>query len=75
MSWGKMSAGMNWTAWNSVRANALTASPSAIPRSAFPIASSADEPGAVSGVRPSARNPTVQTTIAWIAASRPNAMP
>ena len=36
---GSTTAGMNCTAWNSVDANALTKRPSAIPRIAFPIAS------------------------------------
>src|SRR5680860_1389705 len=32
-SWGKTIAGMNWTAWNSVRAKALTKRPRDIPSS------------------------------------------
>lgn len=70
-----MNAGMNWTAWNSVRANALTNSPSAMPSSALPMASSATSQAPCGASSPSALKPTVQTTAAWIVASAPNASP
>jgi hypothetical protein len=38
MIWGKTTAGMNCTAWDSVLANALRKRPSAMPRTAFPTA-------------------------------------
>ena len=44
-SCGKTIAGMNWTAWNSVRAKALTKRPSDIPSSALPTASATTSGG------------------------------
>ena len=70
-----MKAGMNWTAWNSVRAKALARSPSAMPRVAFPIASRPTSQAPWGESRPSARKPTEQTTIACRPASRPKAIP
>jgi hypothetical protein len=50
-----MKEGMNCTAWNSVRANALTNSPSDIPSTPFAIASSATQKADPAVVRSSTR--------------------
>ena len=67
---GRISAGMNCTAWNSVRANALTSSPSAIPSTALRDRQQrrrARRRAAASS--PRSAKPTTQTTAAWTAAS------
>ena len=61
---------MNCTAWNSVRANALTNSPSAIPRIAFATASSHDEPTLdAADVEPEQPEADDETTTACTAAT------
>jgi hypothetical protein len=72
---GSTKAGMNWTAWNSLEANALASSPSAEPSTALRTASAmmrAAEPAASS---PSARNATAAVISAWSAASSAKAIP
>ena len=68
-----MNAGMNWTAWNSVFAKALTSSPSDIPSRAFKDCQPDDDQDAVGAFRPRRPNPTRQMTSAWAAASSPKA--
>ena len=72
-SCGRTTAGMNCTAWNSVRANALTKSPRAMPRSAFRDRQRADEPGAVRGVQAQQDEARDADDHSLPAASAPNA--
>jgi len=66
---------MNWTAWNSLAANADSSSPSAMPSSALPIASAPTAHGEPATSRPSTANATTLTTAAWTAAKPANAIP
>jgi hypothetical protein len=66
---------MNWTAWNSVRANALENRPRVLPRTAFPTASMAISHGGPAVSRPSRRNATSETSVACTAAASANAAP
>ena len=73
-SWGKTSAGMNWTAWNSVVANALTNRPSDIPSRALPIASRTTAHLGPATLRSSRPNATTETSVTWTAAKRAKAI-
>ena len=70
---GITTAGMNWTAWNSVVANALRKRPSAIPRSAFATASRTTSSAGPAVSRPSSVKATVAVIEAWTAATSANA--
>jgi hypothetical protein len=66
---------MNWTAWNSVRANALANRPSAMPRIAFPIASATTTHADRASSRSSSAIATADTNVAWTAATNAKAAP
>ena len=66
---------MNWTAWNSVEANALTNSPSAMPSTALAIARTTTSPREPATSRPSSPKATATVTSAWTAATAPKARP
>src|SRR5262245_43896426 len=51
-TWGSTTTGMNWTAWNSVRANALLNRPRATPSTALAMAMRMTRPGATEGEQP-----------------------
>ena len=72
---GKSAAGMNWTAWNSLVANALRKSPSATPSRAFPTASATTRAGEPIVSTPSRRKATNEVMQAWPAATKENASP
>lgn len=68
-------ASMNWTAWNSVRAKADTNNPSAIPSTAFAIASRITPHFAPATCRSSAPKAIAETSTACAAAASANAAP
>lgn len=72
---GAMTTGMNCTAWNSVRANALHSSPSPTPRIALTMAMANTSAGLPAVSRPNSQNETMQAKVACAAAAIENAVP
>ncbi len=68
-SCGRMNAGMNWTAWNSLPAKALRSSPSATPRTALAIASATTAQTGPSVSSPRSPNATAAVMLACTAAT------
>jgi hypothetical protein len=66
---------MNWTAWNSVCANALANSPSDMPSSAFSTANATTTTTEPSTSRPSSPNATVAVISACTVAASAKARP
>ena len=66
---------MNCTAWNSLRANALTNRPSAMPSTAFAIATATTSPAGPAVSRPSNQYTVAHATSACAAAATANAIP
>jgi hypothetical protein len=62
--WGKTTAGMNCTAWNSVCANALTRSPSVLPSTAFATARTTTSHSGPAVSRPRSPNASKETSVA-----------
>jgi hypothetical protein len=64
---------MNWTAWNSLVANALRKRPRATPSSAFATASATTRAGEPWTVTPSRPKATADVMAVWIVATSANA--
>ncbi len=69
------STGMNCTAWNSVRANALHNSPRETPSTATSTAVTSTHATDPALVTPSSQNATAHASPAWSAAATENALP
>ena len=64
-SWGMMKTGMNWTAWNSLRAKALATRPSAMPTKAPAPVTSTTQGALASVLTPRKKSPTNHMTRDW----------
>jgi len=73
--WGRTIAGMNWTAWNSVSAKALTNRPSVLPSTAFATANTTTSQFGPATSRPSGPSASSETTVACTTATRAKAVP
>lgn len=70
-----MTSGMNWTAWNSVRAKALHRSPSPTPSTALTMAMPITRSGLPAVSKPRNQNATTHARLAWAAAASEKAVP
>ncbi len=71
--WGTTTAGRNCTAWNSVRANALTKSPSAVPSTASATATTTSSHIGPATSSPSTVRLAVTANADWTIATSPKA--